>query len=503
MFDPAPAKRSAAPSDVQVWSFDDDGCGEDGEAVLDIPISTFFSSSPSSFMSLAAYALPPVPSFDSLPSLLSSLSNPHQQPLPQLSDCLTAVLAFPPASLLTCMQLSTVLSALSSLILYPSLGERALHALAALFDAAEDTPEGGDVYIALVSALHRLWAEQGQQWMAADGIRWVREDAEHEEPATNPADVLKGPPLHARLLLAVRLVSGMQRRLPGYWGQLSHAHQQRLLDATMALYTWRAPPLPSSSAPSFPLPLSPLHFLSLADPQARWMAVWLYPTSMRRRVIAALSSPSFSSLLATLSSLATSSPPPPSPLPPPSLASPTSSVSPTELSSLLHLHLSSLTLALRQHRSGRRLLWCDTPDDGHGWTTIPRISATSLTPHSFIDRYVHTNQPVIITDSLTHWHGEGGGEWSVARLQSLLGELPLQNVFRSADGRFKFFRQAKEGRGEGQEVEEGLQRERRMTFGEFVAKAKASSAESERYYLYGEPLPAPLQPILTPPELVR
>ena len=485
---------------MQVWSFDEAEGGEDGEAVLGIPISTFFSSSSSSLMSLAAFTLPPVPSFDSLPTLLSSLSHPHYHPLSHLTDSLTTLLSFPAASLLSSMQLPTVLSTLSCLILHPSLGDRALHALAAFFDAAEGTSQGADVYIALVSALHRLWIEDGQHWTAADGIRWVSDDNDEQRPAaSNALDALRGPPLHARLLMAVRLVSAMQRQLPTYWVQLSHVHQQSLLDATIALYTWRTPPLPSLSAPPS-LPLSPLHFFSLVDPKARWMAVWLYPLSMRRRIIVALTSPSSSPLLTTLSTLVTSSFSSPCAPTPPLFASPTSAVSPTELSALLHHHLSSTVHALYQHRSGRRLLWCERPEDGKGWTEVPRVSAATLTPQLFIDRYVRTNHPVIITDALAHWHSEEG--WTIPHLQSLLGDLPLQNVFRSTDGRFKFFRQAKRA-GEDEEVKEvGLQREEKMTFDEFVSKARTPNEEGDRYYLYGEPLPPSLQPILTPPELV-
>ena len=62
-------------------------------------------------------------------------------------------------------------------------------------------------------------------------------------------------------------------------------------------------------------------------------------------------------------------------------------------------------------------------------------------------------RPVVVTGALSYWfHGE---PWSLARLQSLLGALPLHNVFRSRDGRFKFFAPSKAASEELQ----GLHRE--------------------------------------------
>ena len=150
---------------------------------------------------------------------------------------------------------------------------------------------------------------------------------------------------------------------------------------------------------------------------------------------------------------------------------------------------------------------------------VPRLT-TALTADEFRTNYVAPNTPVILPlDSAAM-----SSEWSLPRLQSLLGPLSMSNVFRSQDGRYTFF-DPKRQAGSAQRV--GLQRQR-MTFDEFVHRARGTAAESEerkegeaeerperkevddaahtsdssQYYLYGEPMPAPLQPLLPPPTIL-
>ena len=101
----------------------------------------------------------------------------------------------------------------------------------------------------------------------------------------------------------------------------------------------------------------------------------------------------------------------------------------------------------------------------------------------------------------------------------------MSNVFRSTDGRYTYFDPRRQAAGGVHR--EGLERQK-MTFDEFVYRAGGAAAKSEermegeaeayqepkeadntavladhsRYYLYGEPLPAPLQPLLPPPTIL-
>ena len=147
---------------------------------------------------------------------------------------------------------------------------------------------------------------------------------------------------------------------------------------------------------------------------------------------------------------------------------------------------------------------------------IPRL-ALPLAADAFHTDFVTTNTPVIMPlDTAT-----SPADWSLPRLQSLLGSLTMNNVFQSTDGRYTFFDPKRQAGGTRRD---GLQRQR-MTFDEFVHHAgqagvrekrkEAESAEERkeatkalhdaspwRYYLYGEPLPAPLQPLLPPPAIL-
>ena len=484
-----------------MWSFEEEEDGDEG--VRDIPLSAFFSSSSSSssssFVSLALFALPPVPSFEFLPALIDGLSALGNRPPSALAESLSSLASFPPTALLSSLELPSLLTAVSALLLQPSLGDRCVDLLAGLFDAAAETREAADVFVATVDGLRRQWTDQGRQWTASGGIRWAQDEKSPEDDGAPPPTLpLTGSALHPRLLRVVRLISAMQLRLPGYWELCSLSQQQGMADAVMALYALGVPAAAagtSSTTSPPPSSLAPLHFFALVEPQCRWLPLWLYPTSMRRRILTALSSPPSSSLLAALSchvplSAASSTPPAL-----PSLASPTEGVTSDELTALLRLHFSSAASALRLSPSGRRLLWCETAQDTRDFVSVPRISASDLPPQAFLDRYVRINQPVIVTGALSHWFE--GQPWSVSHLQSLLGSLPLQSVFRSRDGRFKFFAQSRAASSEVQ----GLQREGRMTFDEFVGKATRMD-DGDRYYLYGEPLPGPLQPLLTLPAMV-
>lgn len=104
---------------------------------------------------------------------------------------------------------------------------------------------------------------------------------------------------------------------------------------------------------------------------------------------------------------------------------------------------------------------------------------------SFVDH----NMPAL-------WEGatEAWGGWDLNRLQSVLGGTEMKNVFVAANGRFTFFKAA-------QQVE-GLKKQP-MFFSEFVSRAKKDASfdpilcPEETYYLYGEPLPAPLKTVFT------
>ena len=148
---------------------------------------------------------------------------------------------------------------------------------------------------------------------------------------------------------------------------------------------------------------------------------------------------------------------------------------------------------------------------------IARLTSP-LSADNFHTHYVATNTPVIVPlDSIT-----SSPDWSLLRLQSLLGSLPMKNVFRSTNGRYTFFDTKRHAAGA---LKDGLQRQS-MTFEEFVNRAgragdreerkeqeedreqqtendTAQSCFASRYYLYGEPLPAPLQPLLPPPTILK
>ena len=150
--------------------------------------------------------------------------------------------------------------------------------------------------------------------------------------------------------------------------------------------------------------------------------------------------------------------------------------------------------------------------------SIARLTSP-ITVDEFHTHYVATNTPIILSlDSTT-----SSTDWSLPRLQSLLGPLTMNNVFRSTDGRYTYF-DPKRQAGGTQSI--GLQRQK-MTFDEFVYNARSivdgkenkereaiqerkeddsapasSSSSSSRYYLYGEPLPNPLQSLLPPPTIL-
>ena len=160
----------------------------------------------------------------------------------------------------------------------------------------------------------------------------------------------------------------------------------------------------------------------------------------------------------------------------------------------------------------------------HSTMSTPRITryrpiarlCSPITAEHFHTHYVANNTPVILPlDPAT-----SPSDFSLTRLQSLLGPLPMSNVFHSTDGRYTYF-EPKRLAGGAQRG--GLQRQR-MTFDEFVRNARHATESEERkegevseerkedetaqlssasqYYLYGEPLPAPLQPLLSPPAIL-
>ena len=146
---------------------------------------------------------------------------------------------------------------------------------------------------------------------------------------------------------------------------------------------------------------------------------------------------------------------------------------------------------------------------------IARLTSTISADH-FHAHYVATNTPVILPME----SAVSSSDWSVSRLQSLLGPLAMSNVFRAADGRYTFFDPKRQASGT---QTDRLQRQR-MTFDEFVHRAgqhnqteetkedeethertEGDTSETElrsRYYLYGEPLPAPLRSLLPPPTIL-
>lgn len=148
---------------------------------------------------------------------------------------------------------------------------------------------------------------------------------------------------------------------------------------------------------------------------------------------------------------------------------------------------------------------------------IARLTSP-ITAEHFHTHYVATNTPVILpADPNT-----SSTDWSLPRLQSLLGSLTMNNVFRSTDGRYTFFDPRRHSAGA---PKDGLQRQK-MTFDEFVRSAghsadsgkrgeeeatdeqkesdtvHHSSPSTSRCYLYGEPLPVPLEPLLPPPTIL-
>ncbi len=158
-------------------------------------------------------------------------------------------------------------------------------------------------------------------------------------------------------------------------------------------------------------------------------------------------------------------------------------------------------------------------------TPIIRVSASSLSSEQFLQRFVATNQPVIVEGALEEWTGllraqkqsEAKGkdappvEWSISELSRLLGDTPVSNVFVASPEhkrRFKYFKQrgASGGGGGGDRAsaqdasaaaapsaataaatpDTGLQR-RGMPFSEFVQLSESSvqkdSKEASSYYV--------------------
>lgn len=188
-------------------------------------------------------------------------------------------------------------------------------------------------------------------------------------------------------------------------------------------------------------------------------------------------------------------------------------------------------------------------------SSVPTIAASALTPTQFLQQYVQTNQPVILEGAVDAWlcgpnvpiastssaavapataenaaaaTTEAGG-WTITRLQSILGNTLMHNVFISSGAskrRFKFFKSATATKGattDAADVAASASASRSsspqelkraaMTFDEFVARSAAataaaaadndsSSVSDEAYYLYGEPMPASLAPHFPSPHIL-
>jgi hypothetical protein len=133
---------------------------------------------------------------------------------------------------------------------------------------------------------------------------------------------------------------------------------------------------------------------------------------------------------------------------------------------------------------------------------IPRICAAHLTPELFQSQYLLPNRPVIIENVL---NSSALYDWSPAKLNEILGDRVLKNVFSSKTGRFTFFK-ASEAKTSGEDND--LQRNS-MKFSEFLQKAKEkldqSAENSENHssvYVYGEPVPAELINYFPTPEFL-
>jgi hypothetical protein len=198
---------------------------------------------------------------------------------------------------------------------------------------------------------------------------------------------------------------------------------------------------------------------------------------------------------------------------------------------------------------------------------IPRVSASTISPDEFVQRFVLQSKAVIIEGALDAWMSAAAAtvtdsspsspsaaadsapaEWSIERLSQLLGGEVMKNVFVSAAAnqrRFKFYKQqsspqpaaettpastneaaaaasssdcvatsvdsaaaASPSASPTQQVESGLSR-LSLPFDEFVKRSTGSdnssdadAAERPAYYLYGEPMPARLQPLFPTPPIV-
>jgi hypothetical protein len=282
----------------EVWTFDyGDDAGGEGDGLLSIPLSAFFPTSATSsaassggFRSLSSFMLPPLLTQERVAELLAPLLQPQSQPLAVLSSALSDLLSsFPPAVLITSPHFSPVLTALSSLLLFPSssLSRESCLALCDIFDAASGTEAAGEVYVRTAEAVVQGWGE-------------VKEA--HRLLLTDDDD---GGVAH--LLRAFRFLSLLQQRMQSSWPYLSSRMLQSVVEVTLKLHAHGLPDS-ISSRPSSAF-VSPVQLLALVDPHCSWLALWLHGIASRRAVIAALTSPQFSHLLQQLAACAASSPP--------------------------------------------------------------------------------------------------------------------------------------------------------------------------------------------------
>ena len=301
---------------MQVWSFDEkdnsderqqlESEGSKEQEVRIIPLSALFDwsstgSSVLSFQSLSAYTLPPIPSYDTIPTLCGKLMHCGSSATADVSyDAVCGLREFGAADLLSSPHASLIVSSLVFAVLMRSsallaVSSASLLLLADVFDAAHSSHIAAELYLLLVQHILDNW-HSTTHWPKAHDRLWLEDES---QPAYHNAQSHSGKDgsapthvrrSHAHLIRVLRFITIIQRQLPAQWVYFSPFTHHSIVDATLQLYATTLSPASTSL-------LSPAHMLAIIDPSCPWLSLWLYQLPTRKLFIRLLTSPAYTPLL--------------------------------------------------------------------------------------------------------------------------------------------------------------------------------------------------------------